>query len=162
MTTQPLGTRRRLMSRFNPALKFSASVLGVLLLLGVKTLTSDPTPLGPAVNLVASDQGSVTGPLINTRYGPVQVQVTVKGGAVTDVQAVQLPSGGQSGQIADYSGPILRREALAAQGGGIDSVSGATYTSQGYSESLQGALDQIAAGQSPTPAGQSTLASASA
>lgn len=160
MTTHPLRGRGRFLRRFNPAFKVSASVLGVLLLLGVKTLTSDPTTLGPAVNLVASDQGSVTGPLINTRYGPVQVKVTVKAGAVTDVQAVQLPTGGKSGQIADYSAPVLRREALATQGGGIDAVSGATYTSQGYSESLQGALDQIAAGQSPTPAGRAAAASA--
>ncbi len=148
-------TRPSAPGRYHPALKFSASVLGVLPLLGVKTVTSDPTPLGPAVNLTASDQGSVTGPLINTRYGPVQVQVTEKAGAVTDVQAVQLPTGGESGQIADYAGPVLRRAALAAQGGGIDAVSGATYTSAGYSESLQGALDQIAAGDSPAPAGQS-------
>lgn len=155
MSTQPLGGRRRFLSRYSPALKISASFLGVLLLVGARTVTSDQTALGPAVNLVASDHGVVNGPLINTRYGPVQVRVTVKGGVVTDVQSVQLPTGGKSGQIAAYSGPVLRREALAAQGTGIDAVSGATYTSQGYSQSLQGALDQIAAGESPTPAGQS-------
>lgn len=155
MSTRPLGGRRRLLSRHSPALKVSALALGVLLLIGAKTVTSDSSALGPAVNLVASDQGTVAGPLINTRYGPVQVRVTVKGGVVTDVQSVQLPTGGKSGQIADYSGPALRREALAAQGAGIDAVSGATYTSQGYSQSLQGALDQIAAGSSPSPAVQS-------
>lgn len=160
MNTRTFPGRRRSLGRFGPALKISASALGVLLLLGAKTLTSDPTALGPAVNLVASDQGTVTGPLITTRYGPVQVRVTVAGGQVTDVQAVQLPTGGQSGQIADYSVPVLRREALAAQGAGLDAVSGASYTSQGYSESLQGALDQIAAGQSPAPAGQSASSSA--
>lgn len=154
MTTQPLGGRLRLPSRYSPALKISASVLGVMLLIGAKTVTSDQTALGPAVNLVASNRGTVNGPLINTRYGPVQVRVTVKGGVVTDVQSIQLPTGGKSGQIADYSGPILRREALAAQGAGIDAVSGGTYTSQGYSQSLQGALDQIAASESPTTAGQ--------
>lgn len=156
MPTQPVSGPRLLRPAFSPALKISASVLGVLLLIGAKAVTSDPTALGPAVNLVTSDQGTVSGPLINTRYGPVQVRVTVKGGVVTDVQSVQLPTGGKSGQIADYSAPVLRREALAAQGAGIDAVSGATYTSQGYSQSLQGALDQIAAGESPSPAGQST------
>lgn len=156
MSTQPLGVRRSFRSRYSPALKVSASILGVVLLIGAKALTSDPTALGPAVNLVASDQGAIDGPLVTTRYGPVQVRVTVKGGVVTDVQAVQLPTGGKSGQIADYAAPVLRREALAAQGGGIDAVSGASYTSQGYSQSLQGALDQIAAGASPTPVGQGT------
>lgn len=153
MSTHPLTGRRGLLSRFNPALKVSATVLGIALLVGAKTLTSDPTALGPAVNLVADARGSVTGPLVDTRYGPVQVRVTVANGAVTDAQSVQLPTGGKSGQIADYSGPILRREAIAAQGAGIDAVSGATYTSQGYSQSLQGALDQIAAGDSSTPTG---------
>ena len=155
MTTRSLTTPSAL-GRFGPALKVSGSLLGILLLLGAKTLTSDPAGLGPAVNLAASDQGSVTGPLITTRYGPVQVRVTVAGGKVTDVQAVQLPTGGQSGQIADYSAPGQRRGAPAPQGAGRDAVSGASYTSQGYSESLQGALDQIAAGQSPaTPSAPS-------
>lgn len=155
MSTQSLGRHRRFLSRYGPALKIPASVLGVMLLIGAKTVTADQTALGPAVNLLTSDQGTVIGPLINTRYGPVQVRVYVKAGVVKDVQSVQLPTGGKSGQIAAYSGPVLRREALAAQGAGIDAVSGATYTSQGYSQSLQGALDQIAAGESPAPAGQS-------
>ncbi|ANH40465.1 FMN-binding domain protein [Nocardioides dokdonensis FR1436] len=130
----------------SPPVRIAASVLGVLLLIGLKTLTSDQTALGPAVDLVASDHGTVDGPLVSTRYGPVQVRVTVQGGVLTDVVSLRLPTGGRSGQIADYSAPVLRREALAAQGTGVDAVSGATYTSQGYADSLQGALDQIAAG----------------
>lgn len=156
MSLQPVGGPRRFLSRSSPALKISVSVLGMLLLLGARAVTSDQTAPGPAVKLVAADQGTVNGPLISTRYGPVQVRVTVKAGVVIDVQSVHLPTGGQSGQIADYAGPVLRREALAARGAGIDAVSGATYTSQGYSKSLQGALDRIAAGETPAPASQST------
>jgi uncharacterized protein with FMN-binding domain len=130
-----------------PAMATAGTVLGLLLLIGGKAATSaDPLTLSSQSNvaLAPTAQSTVTGPLITTRYGPVQVRVTVKGGKLTDVQAVALPTGGKSGSIADYSAPILRREALAAQGAGIHAVSGATYTSEGYASSLQAALDQIA------------------
>jgi uncharacterized protein with FMN-binding domain len=130
-----------------PALATAGTVLGVLLLLGGKAVTSaDPLALPGQSNvaLAPTAQGTVTGPRIDTRYGPVQVVVTVKAGQLTDVQAVALPTGGKSGSISDYSAPILRRETLAAQGAGIHAVSGATYTSEGYASSLQAALDQIA------------------
>ncbi|WP_309647498.1 MULTISPECIES: FMN-binding protein [Nocardioides] len=129
-----------------PALATAGTVLGVLLLLGGKAATS-PTPfaLQGSSSLSATAAGTSTGPVINTRYGPVQVEVVVAGGRITDVKALQLPTGGQSGQIADYSQPLLRREAIAAQSAGIHAVSGATYTSQGYASSLQSALDQLAA-----------------
>ncbi len=84
----------------------------------------------------------VTGPTVSTRFGPVQVQIEVSGGTVTDVIALQLPSGGRSGRISDYAEPTLHDEALAAQSASIDGVSGATYTSRAYAKSLQAALDQ--------------------
>ncbi len=68
--------------------------------------------------------------------------VTIASGKVTDVQAVELPSGGRSGQISLYASPILASEALTAQSASIDVVSGATYTSEAYAQSLQAALDQ--------------------
>jgi len=86
--------------------------------------------------------GTITGSLISTRYGPVQVQVTVANGKITAITAVQLPSGGRSGMISQYAAPILTQEALAAQSASIDLVSGATYTSLGYEKSLQAALNQ--------------------
>lgn len=86
--------------------------------------------------------GAFTGSLINTRYGPVQVQITVSNGKITAVTATQLPSGGRSGMISAYVEPILSSEALTAQSAQIDLVSGATYTSNGYERSLQAALDK--------------------
>jgi uncharacterized protein with FMN-binding domain len=72
----------------------------------------------------------------------VQVEVTVSGGRLVDVQALQLPQDRErSAEISDVAAPILRREALAAQGGPIDAVSGATYTSESYARSLQAAID---------------------
>jgi major membrane immunogen (membrane-anchored lipoprotein) len=85
---------------------------------------------------------TVTGDTVQTRWGPVQVKVTIKNGKITDVTAVQYPSDNPRDQeINQYALPQLRSEALAAQSASIDTVSGATYTSEGYQQSLQSALD---------------------
>lgn len=86
---------------------------------------------------------TVTGPSVDTRWGPVQVQITVDNGSVTDVSVVDYPNGnGRDQQINARALPILVSETLDAQSADIDMVSGATVTSDGYIESLQGALDQ--------------------
>jgi uncharacterized protein with FMN-binding domain len=73
----------------------------------------------------------------------VQVRVTVSGGRLVDVQAVQLPTDrARSQAISSDAGPLLRNEALRAQSARINTVSGATYTSDGYAQSLQSALDR--------------------
>jgi uncharacterized protein with FMN-binding domain len=82
------------------------------------------------------------GSVVSTRYGLVQVEITVSGGKVTSVTALELPVGGRSGMISGYAGPILSSEAVSAQSASIDLVSGATYTSDAYAQSLQAALDQ--------------------
>jgi len=85
---------------------------------------------------------TVTGDTVQTRWGPVQVKITVKNGKITDVTAVQYPSDNPRDQeINSNALPQLRSEALAAQSASIDTVSGATYTSDGYRQSLQSALD---------------------
>lgn len=85
---------------------------------------------------------TVNGPTEQTRYGPVQVQVTISGKRITSIETLQHPSDDdRSVQIAADALPQLRAEALAAQNAQIDSVGGATYTSNGYQQSLQGALD---------------------
>jgi uncharacterized protein with FMN-binding domain len=87
--------------------------------------------------------GSVTGAVADTRWGPVQVRITVAGGAITDVSVVQYPdSNGKDQEINSQALPVLIRETLKAQNAHIDMVSGATYTSDGYVTSLQSALDQ--------------------
>jgi uncharacterized protein with FMN-binding domain len=83
-----------------------------------------------------------TGQTITTAYGPVQVRIVETAGRLTDVTAIQLPSDNpHSREIAAAAVPILRTEALRANGAHIDVVSGATYTSNGYAQSLQSALD---------------------
>ena len=91
----------------------------------------------------ATASRSVTGPVVQTRWGPVQVQVTVGGGKLTDVAVLQYPNGNpRDQQINAYALPVLVQESLDAQSADIDMVSGATVTSDGYRQSLQGALDQ--------------------
>ncbi|HEX3622531.1 MAG TPA: FMN-binding protein [Acidimicrobiales bacterium] len=102
--------------------------------------TAPPTTATPA----AGDADRVVdGPVEENRYGPVQVRVTLSGNRIVDVQALELPTDrSRSYQISQTAGPILRQETLAAQNAQIHTVSGATYTSTGYRQSLQAALDQ--------------------
>lgn len=87
--------------------------------------------------------GTFTGTTAQTRYGPVQVQITVAGGKITEVTALQLTNqDGRSVAISQQAAPVLRQEALQAQSAKIQAVSGATYTSDGYVTSLQSAIDQ--------------------
>jgi uncharacterized protein with FMN-binding domain len=87
---------------------------------------------------------TVTGQVADTPYGPVQLELTATGGHITDVRPLQLPQGsGRDIQIDNYAVPQLIQETLAAQSAQIDMVSGATYTSQGYLESLQSAIDLL-------------------
>ena len=91
----------------------------------------------------ASAAGTYTGSAVNTRWGIVQVQITVANGKVTASNAVQYPqNNGRDVQINAYAVPALNQEAVAAQSADIDTVSGATVTSDGYLKSLQSALDQ--------------------
>jgi len=99
--------------------------------------TPSPTAQAPSAS------GSFTGKPASTRYGNVQVAIDVSNGQITDVRVLQVPTRDpQDRMIAQYAVPILTSEALAAQSAQIDSVSGATYTSDGYKQSLQSAIDQ--------------------
>ena len=86
---------------------------------------------------------TVTGAVAETQWGPVQVQLTLQDHTITQASVLQYPTGNATDeQINGYALPILVDETTAAQGAGIDMVSGATVTSNGYLQSLQSALDQ--------------------
>ena len=90
----------------------------------------------------SSSAKAYTGDAVDTRWGVVQVKITVKNGKVTSSEAVQYPNGnGHDQEINSYALPILAQEVVAAQSASIDAVSGATVTSNGYTQSLQSALD---------------------
>jgi uncharacterized protein with FMN-binding domain len=104
--------------------------------------TTAPTP-GTTSGTTSGTTATVTGDSTDTRWGPVQVQITVAGGKITDVKVVDYPNGnGRDQQINARALPILVQETLNAQSAHIDMVSGATVTSEGYLGSLQSALDQ--------------------
>jgi len=90
-----------------------------------------------------SGTGTYTGDAVDTRWGPVQVRITVQGGKITSSDAVQYPQNNDRDvQINGYALPILGQEAVQQQSASIDTVSGATVTSDGYLQSLQSAIDQ--------------------
>ncbi|MFF8944025.1 FMN-binding protein [Streptomyces sp. NPDC014864] len=150
----------------------AATVSGIVLLLSLKP-ASDPAAAaaagGAAPQQTASAQdspqggargtgdGTVTGTVAQTQYGPVQVRLTVSGGKITKAEAVQAPKGGLSSQKTELAVPRLNQETVAAQSARIDAVSGATYTSGGYKKSLQSALDRMkTAGSSSADKGGGT------
>ncbi|WP_431960522.1 FMN-binding protein [Actinacidiphila sp. bgisy160] len=89
---------------------------------------------------------TVTGDVAQTSYGPVQVRITVEGGRIVSAAAVQAPAGTPtSDQLTATAVPELSRAAVTAQSAQIDTVSGASFTSDGYRKSLQSALDKAGA-----------------
>ncbi|MEV5440441.1 FMN-binding protein [Streptomyces sp. NPDC052682] len=135
----------------------AATVSGIVLLLSLKP-ASDPgsaqavggqvppaAAQSPQGGAQAAGSSTVTGDAAQTQYGAVQVRLTVSGGKITQAEAVQAPKGGRSDQITQTAVPRLNQAAVAAQSADIDAVSGATYTSAGYKQSLQSALDKVKA-----------------
>ena len=112
---------------------------------GGGTTSSGSAPPNDSSGSSGSDSSStsVTGQTAHTQWGPVQVQLDVSGSTITNVTILQYPNGnGTDIQIANYALPQLIQDTLDSQGHNVSMVSGATYTSQGYLQSLQSALDQ--------------------
>ena len=108
------------------------------------TTTIAPTTTAPTTT-VASGTRSATGELVNYNFGVLSVKVTVSGTKITDVTIASLLVGGnyRSQSIDQASIPVLESEAMSAQSGTIQSVSGASYTSAGFQMSLQSALSKL-------------------
>ena len=124
-----------LLCSYHTSTEGAASTRSAAKLLTPGTAAVAPTPAAPAAATV------VNGSVADTRYGPVQVQITLQAGKLATVRAVAYPTGGRDGEINGQAIPILDDEATTAKNAQIDTVSGATFTSQGYRESLQAALD---------------------
>ena len=91
----------------------------------------------------SSSARTYTGDAVSTRFGDVQVEITVADGRITSSKVTQVPWNDHKDQeINSRAVPILNEEAVAGQSADIDMVSGATYTSQGYIGSLQSAIDR--------------------
>ncbi len=106
-----------------------------------KPAAPPPAAPAPAAPPPAPTTKVVVGSTVQTPYGPVQVSVTFTGGVIEAVQALQAPSGGYSSQVSSFALPTLSSEAVAADSANIAAVSGASFTSAGYKQSLQYAID---------------------
>jgi uncharacterized protein with FMN-binding domain len=139
-----------------------STIAGLVLLLSVKTVSAGSTAAKPAAvipsgtgggaTLPSTTNGSssttgtktVTGDSADTRWGPVQVKITVTDGKITAAEAVDYPQNNpRDVEINSWAIPQLQQETISAGSANIDMLSGATYTSQGYAQSLQSALDKL-------------------
>lgn len=144
------------------AAAIASTICGLVLLFSYQTSTGQtlvaagaiPPALPPTESSLSSGRastpapgtggasGTFAGSTSNTRYGPVQVQISVTGGRITAATLLQVPhEAGRTDRINSQAVPILDQETVQAQSAQIDTVSGATYTSDGYIRSLQSAID---------------------
>lgn len=106
------------------------------------TSASPPRTAPPTTRAPSPGTRSVDGPVVDTRFGPVQVEVITQGGRIADLKVLEYPNEARRSQfISEQALPMLREEVLSAQSANIDTISGATYTSDAYAQSLQAALD---------------------
>jgi uncharacterized protein with FMN-binding domain len=127
-----------------------STVAALVLLFGYRTSTNSGV-VGTATAAataptsdsgMSSDDKTYSGPVAQTQWGPVQVTITVSDGKITNVAVPTYPNGNhRDEEINAHALPVLTQETLSAQSADIDTVSGATVTSDGYKESLQAALD---------------------
>lgn len=126
-----------------------STISGVVLLFTYSTSTAGSVASGGNVPAVAAGKidpskgpvSNVDGKVVTTRWGPVQVQLAFQAHKIVAVKLLKLPTGAMDQFIAKRSIPTLIKETLAKQSAHIDIVTTATYTSNGYIDSLQSALD---------------------
>ena len=109
---------------------------------GTESLGTNGSSGAGAAGASAKAGGTYAGSVVQTRFGPVQVQITVQAGKITDVSALRLTDAERkSVQISNRAAPLLRAEVLQAQSANVQTISGATVTSDAYLNSLQAAID---------------------
>ena len=158
ITTWLLSTISALVLLFSYHTSTSAGAATSIVASGTDTDTGSTSGATPQADSGSADSGSgssssgsdsssaaktYSGDAVSTRFGNVQVEITVENGKITDSKVLQVPWNDHKDQeINSYAVPILNQEAVDQQSSTIDMVSGATYTSQGYIQSLQSAIDQ--------------------
>jgi uncharacterized protein with FMN-binding domain len=137
VTDHGVGVRRIVMA-------VTGTAAGLAFLLSWPTNSSSTPRASSATSFSAGVTNGQTydGSVAQTRWGPVQVRITVSGGKVVGATTLQVPNGnGRDAEINGYAVPILNKETISAGSASIDTVSGATVTSDGYITSLQAAID---------------------
>jgi uncharacterized protein with FMN-binding domain len=110
------------------------------------TATAEPTtaPGSGTGSTAAYKDGTYTGHAVSEPWGPFQVQVVISNGSISSVSVVESPSDRHSSRINSQAVPLLNQSVMSSAGTSVDQVSGATWTSESYAESLQSALDAAA------------------
>ena len=139
----PAATKSKAASAPAPAATKSKAASAPTKAAPTKTKSAAPAqtqaPSAPAQS--SGINGTFDGNTASTRWGPVQVRIVVKDGKIVDASALQAPSGdSRSRSISQQAVPYLVQETLAAQSAQISGVGGASYTSNGWYQSLQSAL----------------------
>jgi uncharacterized protein with FMN-binding domain len=143
------------------AIAIAATVLGLILLLTFRpdpdagegsappvssAPAATPTSASPTRSAVPAGDHVVTGDTVTTAYGPVQVRVTIVAGRITHVTALRLPNAlPLDTELSRPAAIKLEQAVVASQSADVDSISGATYTSEGYLQSVQSAIDKLRA-----------------
>lgn len=130
-SSKPVATKK--------AAAASASATATASAAATATPSHSVAPAAATTTAAVAKSGTFTGPAIFVNYGTVQVKITVTNGHITDAVAVQAPSG-RNDRYTQMAVPILKQQTLAAQSANIKGASGASYTSYGWTKSLQGAL----------------------
>lgn len=119
---------------------------GSSIVMPVASVKKSAARIGSPTALVHYKNGTYTGNAADAFYGYIQVQATVSGGKLTDVEFLQYPNDqGNSLVVNDYAMPQLKQQAIQVQSSQVDGVSGATDTSQAFVQSLGNALEQAKA-----------------
>jgi uncharacterized protein with FMN-binding domain len=109
-----------------------------------RAVTAAAAATTPAPSVGGATGGTATGAAVATQYGDAQVRVTVRNGKIVRIVALQLQGNDpRSVEISSSAEPILQQEVLSRQTADVDAVSGATFTSASYTQSLQSALDKL-------------------
>jgi len=105
------------------------------------TTTSTPVSTGSTATAGAFKDGSYTSPVVDAFYGSIQLQAIISGGKLTDITFLQFPnSPGHTTEVSSESLPVLKSQAIAKQSASVDTISGATQTSDGFKQALTAAL----------------------
>jgi uncharacterized protein with FMN-binding domain len=109
----------------------------------VASANETPTTTSTTAKKSSSGTKTITGDSIDTRWGPVQVKITMSGSTIKSIDVIDYPqNNNRDVQINSYAVPELVSQALSAQSANVDGVSGATYTTNGFEQSLQSALSK--------------------
>lgn len=103
--------------------------------------TASPSTSKTTTTALTYKDGQYTGTAADAVYGSIQVQATITGGKLTDVVFLQYPNDQRNSiEINTQAMPLLKQEAISAQNAQVDGVTGATDTSQAFTQSLGSAL----------------------